>query len=68
MKKESQLPAVPDFAAEEEYTDEAVRTLLSVMRSKKAKYSARISVAFQLLDYTYGKPPVQVRPPGGRGE
>ena len=48
-----------------QHTNEAVETLVSIMKSSKAAPAARVSAANALLDRGYGRPPQHITGEGG---
>lgn len=52
-------------AAAQAYTDEALRVLVSILRSRKAPAQAKVAAARELLDRGHGKPAQAVTGPDG---
>lgn len=46
-------------------TEEAIKTLVSIMRNKKASAAARVAAVAALLDRGYGKPSQSISGPDG---
>lgn len=47
------------------HTNDAVRTLVEIMKDKKAPHAARVSASNSVLDRAWGKAPQSITGPGG---